>query len=680
MSAAVYFFKTNPTFRLLLAFAGGIVLQYYAALELPLLLICFFITVLLSGLGLILKERLYFKGKFFFGSSVSIALFFAGALTVSIHATPTKDHAIEKKTVSHVYIQLSEDPVEKPNSYKAEGKIIALKDSIWIPHAEKIILYFEKNAHMHEMLKEGVRFISVNTSQRIKSAGNPGAFDYREYCLRQGILSQMYVRGKDIFIPKQHNDKTVSKFFSSTRLRIIHILRTNIADKNSLAVAEALLIGYKIDLDKDLIQAYSNTGVIHIIAISGLHLALIYALILRIIHMIPYLKNKKIKWVFVLCFLWTFSILTGGSPSVLRSAVMFSFIIIGELIKKDARPLNNLTASALCLLIYDPFFLWDAGFQLSYAAVAGIMIFYKPLYNIFYTKNKLLDHFLKLNSVTISAQIFTLPIVIFHFHQFPNLFLFTNLIAVPLSGFILYAELLLITLSFIPFAAHYIGTATSYLISVLNDFITYMNSFVYAVTDEIAWTLPMTLCCMILLISGSIYFFTCNRKLIIVSFLACLCFVTLNAFENFSRRNTTRLIVYNIPKNSAMEILAPDTVYFVGDPNILRQSQIYNFNIRPAHIKFRAFNHRKRISSNVFKIGNCSIFRGSTNAGANADIFIISGNPPLNNIKMSANTHSFLIADNTNARWKINRWKKQADSLHLRFHSIPDDGAFVMEL
>jgi competence protein ComEC len=283
-----------------------------------------------------------------------------------------------------------------------------------------------------------------------------------------------------------------------------------------------------------------------------------------------------------------------------------------------------------------------------------------------------------LNAVTISAQIFTLPIVIYQFHQFPNMFLFSNLIAVPLSSIVLYAELLLLLFSPIDSIASVIGNGVSLLIKALNDFISYMNSFAYATTDQIHMGFGTALLLFIFIALLSASLLNRSKKLLLYSLFTLLLVVSLNSLKKRESALQSKLIVYNINKHAAAEILIGDKAYFSGDKEVLKRPALYNFHIKPSHV---AFNISKIIGQlhSSFHAGNMQIVKGTEYPAEMPDVFIISGNPKVNSIHIIP-TNCILVADNTNARWKINRWKKQADSLHLRFHSIPDDGAFVMDL
>ena len=238
--------------------------------------------------------------------------------------------------------------------------------------------------------------------------------------------------------------------FEKHRQVILSILRRYIDGQKEAGLAEALLIGYKDDLDKTLVQSYTNTGVVHVIAISGLHLGLIYRILLLVLK--PLHTNVTLRWLEADSYIvrsMGIQFMAGAQPSILRSAVMFTFIVAGENFSKGPRS-TILALSAFFLLCYNPFWLWDVGFQLSYSAVLSIVIFMKPVYRLFYVKNKLLDYLWQLNAVTLAAQILTLPVSIYHFHQFPAHFILTNVLAVPLSSVILIGEIILCVISFAP--------------------------------------------------------------------------------------------------------------------------------------------------------------------------------------------------------------------------------------
>lgn len=226
--------------------------------------------------------------------------------------------------------------------------------------------------------------------------------------------------------------------FSSLGQRYLrNVLTAYMTDDASRTMAGAILYGERSALPKHITQAYTQTGVIHVIAISGMHLAIIYSLIS---FMLKPLQKNKLKWLYcLLCvaMLWMYAWICGNTPSVQRSAWMFSILLVGETFARNNNAGNSLAASAVMMLCIDPYLLWDIGFQLSYAAVASLLIYQKSIFRLLNPENLPLLYGWNLVSTTLAAQILTTPLVIFHFGQFPTIFLLSNILAVPLSGLIL---------------------------------------------------------------------------------------------------------------------------------------------------------------------------------------------------------------------------------------------------
>ena len=348
-----------------------------------------------------------------------------------------------------------------------------------------------------------------------------------------------------------------------------------------MGLAEALLIGYKDDLDKNLVQSYTNTGVVHIIAISGLHLGLIYWLFVQVLK--P-LKRKKIsKWlnpIIIISGLWIFSLLAGGQPSVLRSAVMFSCIVLAASLSRKTSIYNTLAFSAFILLCIDPYWLWDVGFQLSYVAVLSIVIFMKPIYNLFFIKNKILDFIWKLNAVSIAAQLLTTPFSIYHFHQFPNFFLLTNFVAVPLSSIIVLGEIFLCAISFIPFLALLAGKIISWLIWVMNSYIQKIESLPWSLWGGMQINIEQTVL-LIIAVAGFGYWLLEKQKAgAIAGVMGALLFICLRSSSFYQAYHQKKLIVYNIPRHQAIDIINGRDYFFVGDSDVLSDDFVSEFSFK----------------------------------------------------------------------------------------------------
>jgi competence protein ComEC len=232
--------------------------------------------------------------------------------------------------------------------------------------------------------------------------------------------------------------------------------------------------------------------------------------------------------VLILVSLWLFSLLTGGGASVIRAVIMFTFMSLGKLLYKKGAIENALAASAFFMLCYNPYLLWDIGFQLSYAAVLSLVIFMKPVYELFTIQNPLLDSFWKMNAVTLSAQILTLPLCVYHFHQMPLLFLPANLIAVPLSTLALYGLLLLAGISSFPPLGNFAGKLISWLIQWMNDAMTFLSRYRFAILDELKPGLIdiILIYCIIWFSYG--FYLTANKKYLF-GWLVCLLLIAIKS-------------------------------------------------------------------------------------------------------------------------------------------------------
>jgi competence protein ComEC len=396
---------------------------------------------------------------------------------------------------------IQEPLIKRKKTWKALVSVVSVKhQGNWIVAKSNILVYI-KNDSVASQLNTGDEIKFQEPIQIISNHFSDGKFDYIRYCAFQQIYFQVYLPEAEI-IQYKKTSPTLKYYLYKTRNTILQILKDAIPKKAEQSVAEALLIGYKEDLDRTMVQSYSNTGVVHIIAISGLHLAMIYGMLIQLLQPIGHKKwNNHIRTIIILLVLWGFSFITGGAAAILRSAVGFSFLLFSKSLGYKNYTLNTIAASAFFLLLYNPFLLWDIGFQLSYTAVLGIVLFSGYIEQWFHFKNKILQMVWQINSITIAAQVLTLPIVLYQFHQFPNLFLFTNFLVVPLSGIILYAELLLLLVSPIPILLKWVGAITDYLITQMNGVIERTNRIPFALTKNISIDLSETILLYLLIAS-----------------------------------------------------------------------------------------------------------------------------------------------------------------------------------
>lgn len=691
------FWKNAPFIRLLLPLVIGILLQWYQQFPVAVgivAVICFTIAYLLYFLFPIAVR---FKLQSLHGIMLHLLL-----VSIGLLITWQKDVQHSNNWFGQYYhdsdylvVTINEPLIEKSKSYKADGYVESVihNDSIFSSKG-KILLYFSKDS-LEPALKYGDKILLNKSLQSIKNSGNPGAFNYKRYAAFQFVFHNVFLKQKDWVKLEDKNISPFKNFIFTSRETILSILQKNIpANKDELGIAEALLIGYTNDLDKDLVQAYSNTGVVHIIAISGMHLGLIYIMLVWLFAKIPFInKSKIVQVVLILSCLWLFSLLTGAAASVLRSAVMFTFIAVGKTLSKQSSIYNSLAASAFVMLCYNPYFLWDVGFQLSYLAVIGIIIFQKPIYNWLYIKNKWVNELWKLMAISLAAQVLTFPICIYYFHQFPNLFLITNIIAVPLSSIILFAEIGLVAFSWIPFAGVYLGKLVGWLVWCMNRIILWVSHLSFAVWDNIPSTIATTWLLYAVVLGIAVWLLNKNLKVFRLAIICLAGFALLHAYGKWQIKNQQKIIIYNVPQHQAIDFIVGNQYRFLGDSILLEDGVLQNFHLKPARIALQLIDRKDTMAALFqqplfYQFGNKKILVidksvqfESLQQKVEVDMIIISKNPRIfiSQLENMFNCRQYIF-DASNSMWKINQWQKECKALNLNFHSIPTKGAFVYDI
>jgi competence protein ComEC len=694
---AIPIWKKAPFIRLLLPLIVGILLQWYLQFSLTFIIAALISYCIAYMLFLMLPIALRFKAQVLQGLIIQLLIAAVGAW-LTWHQDVRHHHnwyGNYYKDGSYLVVRIDEPLVEKSKSYKADGFVeTVVQDGKTVAAEGKLLLYFSKDS-VQPNLKYGDRIILHKTLQPIKNSGNPGAFNYQRYDAFQGIFHNVFFKDKDWVMLKGSSKNWFRQFIFSARDYVLGVLRSSMGNgKDELGIAEALLIGYTNDLDKDLVQAYSNTGVVHIIAISGMHLALIYLLLVWLFAKIPVInKSKLLQLVLILSCLWLFSILTGASPSVLRAAVMFSFIAVGKNLYKQSSIYNSLAASAFVLLCYNPYFLWAVGFQLSYLAVLSIVIFQKPIYNCFYVKNKWVDKVWQLMAVSIAAQLLTFPVCIYYFHQFPNLFLISNMIAVPLSSFILYAEIVLVVFSWVPFVGHYAGKLVAASVNLMNKIVLWINDLSFAVWDKIPATVLSTWLLYAVVAGFGAWLLLRQKRYFKIALVALLAFCLQHAYNNWQIFYQHKLIVYNVPRYEAIDFINGNRYKFVGDSILLQDGLLQNFHLKPGRIAQQLIERTDSLNG-IFKKGVFYQFNdkrilladtvlnfAAPNQKIQLDLIIISKNPKIRIASLAKTFNcNLFIFDASNPAWKIEKWKQECQYLQLNYYSIPETGAFIYNI
>jgi competence protein ComEC len=693
MSApVVYFWKKSVFIRLIPALIAGILLQWQINLPSLFLNSGMFFCLLLLLLYFFIPIRHRFRFSFLNGVACLVLFTCTGARLTYAQNARNSASWFDKyySDSSALLVRSIEPPVIKERSIKVLASVSEVITGSEVQHTTgDIVVYFDRNTPVPS-LQYGTRLLFKKRLQEIRNSGNPGAFDYRRYCFFQGITHQVYLDQNEFTALKETCRQPFQSFIFFVRQKIVSILKRYIRGEKETGLAEALLVGYKDNLDKSLVQAYSNTGVVHIIAISGLHLGLIYWLLVQLCK--PLSRRKRTMWLsplIIISGLWLFSFLAGAQPSVLRSAVMFSCLALGEGLNRKTNIYNSLAFSAFILLCYNPYWLWDTGFQLSYVAVLSLVIFMNFIKNIVCFENRLINAIWKLSAVTLAAQVLTLPLCIYYFHQVPICFLFTNLVAVPLSSIILMGEIMLIVISFIPIAASVTGQLISILIKCMNGFIEKIDLFPFATWGNLQVSLTQTIILFFLIIGFSYWLMERNLAGFKAGLICMLAFTLLRSISFIVSSRQKKIIIYNLPQKRAIDIIEGNHYQFIGDSS-LQTGISRNSILGPARTFFRSTKNAKTaITSNTylswhgkhilmletrmkFKYSSCRPL---------IDIVLISGRPSIsiNNLFIGLNIKQ-IVADASVPYWKAVLWKRECEQLHIPWHYVSEEGAFAITL
>ncbi|MDB5251226.1 MAG: hypothetical protein JWP27_395 [Flaviaesturariibacter sp.] len=687
VTPSVPIWKRVPVLRLLIPYTGGLLLQ--DIFTLPPAASVAGILIAMVALTATVADRSRLRAARLRGALVSALALGFGALSYTVHDTRNDASWFGRdyQPGETLLLSLDEPPIEKPATYKAIARVTGIyRAGILRRTTGKVILYFRKSARS-SALHYGSQVATRQTLRPVANSGNPGGFDYRRYLQFQGITHQAFLADAGFANAPGSGARPVARLVFQTRAAIARLLRRSISNPRESGLAEALLIGYKDDLDKSLVRSYTNTGVVHIIAISGLHLALVYGLLMALTRPA---RGRRWRWwrlALVVGSLWTFTLLAGAQPSVLRAAVMFTALAFANVLDRHHAVGNALALSAFLLLAWNPFWLWDAGFQLSYAAVLGILLFYKPLHRLLFLDNRLLDGVAQLIAASMAAQVLTLPISLYQFHQFPLLFLLANIVAVPLSGLIVYGEILICLLAPLPWLARAAGSVVEAMLRLMNGFVGRLDRVSFALWDGLSVNVAQVVL-MYGLIAVACLWLQRPRRWLAYGAIGCAAgFLAIRSAAFIKADRQQAIIVYNLPKHRAIDLVQGRRALFAGDAAVLSDEAINANSLRPARTANRT-SVAGTVTGSSFRFGRLTVLLvdASTRLRAGtdrpvADLLIVSRNPRIS-LRDAATCLRVtqVVLDGSMPPSTARRWQRDAATLGIACYNVVENGAFTAVL
>jgi len=687
-----------PLLRLLLPFVAGIITAAFYQFNHPfigaLLSVFFLATVVLTFIKLKLPHFLY-------GAVLHITLFFFGYVLLINDTDNFKPNHFKNyvDNSNWALIKVNSRMIEKQKSLNFKCEVLQVRtNNGWEKVDGKLMTYFQKDSISKEIKYGDILFVQANFSE-IKPPQNPGEFNYKRFLGFHNIYNQAYIKADKIIFTNINQGNKIIAICENLRNTFLKTFQEFGLKGEEFAVAAALVLGYVDDLDAGLLSAYSSAGALHVLSVSGLHVGIIFfvfSLAFTFLEKIKY--GTAIKAILLVCVLWFYAALTGLSPSVLRAATMFSFIVIGKSFMRYTNIYNTLAASAIFLLIINPYIVMEVGFQLSYLAVLGIVALQSHLYNLWETDNWLLDKIWMISSVSIAAQIATFPLGLLYFHQFPNYFLLSNLIVIPISTVILYLGLGLIIFSFIQVVGLFIGKLLIFSIYGLNYSVKLTELLPYSVTSAILISVAESWFIYGVIVF-SLLFFLFKRTVYVyptLVFLSAILFVRI--YNSYHLQQQKLLVVYNTPGTRAVNFISGDKNYFLADSALCKNNSKMLFHIKH-HWWEKGFSDAEIINGNdrfnfesLIKNNNLYSF-----AGKNIALFDSTLNQNKNKFKTDililTDTRKFkieevierfepglIIFDSTiSGKW-LDKLKLKCEGLCVKYYAVSESGAFVKDL
>jgi competence protein ComEC len=559
--------------KLLVPLIFGVLVGYYFLVQLEFSLLIFFCFLLFFLAVPIISRVLKFRAVF--GLVSTCYFFLLGMLLVQLHTSNLNEfYFCNNKQETAIYqIRLLEQPIEKENSYKSLAAVQKRNDTVTVGET---LVYFQKDKHAQNLMYGDVLLIE-GQFKVIETDKNPYEFDYARYLRQQNIHHQTYLKS-DQYMKVGRDKRYLVNTVFSLRSKLEKKLSNSGMNPDNITVAKALLLGDKNDLDQTTQRTFSGAGAMHVLAVSGLHVGIVMLFIsffLKPLKQIPF--GQELFVILVLLSIWLYAFLTGMSSSVLRAAIMFSFVVIGRELQRETSIYQSIAVSAFLLIILEPLVIFQVGFQLSYLAVIGIVYLQPRLYQLWFIRWKLADYFWQLTTVSIAAQLATFPLSLYYFHQFPNYFLISNLFVIPLAFAILIVGIAYFFFSAIPWLGEFFMTILNLLLTWMNEGVKWIGILPNSVYEGISlyWYEALWIySCLILLLLG---FHLRKKSVLFACFGGVILLLIFNLMKQHQMKNSNEFIIYNSEKHVAVELCFGRQNQFFASAQLLRDTEALNY-------------------------------------------------------------------------------------------------------
>lgn len=631
------------------------------------------------------------------GANIYLLLFIAGIITTEYQLSK-----IEQQWGTHksVYIgQLIDTPKEKEHSTFCSIKLLGqIESGKTRPINKKVVLYLTHDS-LNSQLKRGDKLLFYGQVKKPHNNGNPEEFDYSAFLTHQGISGTAFINNDQWQVIGYDSTRTLQQITLDYRSKLLEKIKTLGFTGDEYTVLSALVLGYQDELSQEIKESYSISGVSHVLSLSGLHIGFLYLLLN---FLLAFANKQKValisKQLIIICILWAFAFLTGLLSPVVRSVIMFSLIALSKMRNNQPVTLNTLAIAAFFMLLYNPFYLYDVSFQLSFTAVAGIVIIQPMLHRQIKTTNKISSYIWSLSSVSIAAQLITAPIVIYYFSRFSTHFLLSNILVIPLVSIIMYIAVITLSIGFIPPLQSLLACLLQFSIKTLNGTVTFVEHLPYSSINQLYINQIDIILLYVILFSG-ILFLLKKRKALFILLPCLLFFFILRTQRSYQLQHIKCIVFYNVrncPTVHLIESKQRSYLFSAQPKNVIdklhyatnrywNKLQLEKPQIIPCNYK----------TQNLWRHNNIASFEGKTICMINDSIWKNKcSNNPLNIdylylckgykgkilwLMPLFNVHQVII-DSSISEYRKEKLKNECTLLGLNFVSLSEKGAYQIPL
>jgi len=668
--------------QLMLWLIFGILVGYYFEIE-PTYLYILFGCFILFFLGTYIYANKKYNPSLIF-SIITFALSFligVSAITFkdernrSDYYRNNKKFSQSKAQNSILFIR----KVLKPNlySYKYEADVLELNSE---KVSGKILLSVKKESNLNT-LKIDDKILVYTVFNKIKNPKNPFEFNYKNYLKNQQIHHQLYLKENEyLFLDSAF---TLKGFAAKIREQINMGLIRNGFKNDELGVINALLLGQRQNISEELRQNYVNAGAVHILAVSGLHVGIILLILAFLLKPLKYLRyGNFLSALGIVILLWVFALIAGLSPSVVRAVTMFTAITIGMYSNRISSIYNTLVISMFFLLLINPYYLFDVGFQLSYLAVFSIVWIQPKIYNLWIPKFWLFNKTWQLFTVSVAAQIGVLPLSLYYFHQFPGLFFVSNLVIIPFLGSLLMFGIIVIILSLLEVLPPIIFDFYVLILKGMNRFISFISEQETFVIQSISFSLLLLLASYAFIFLLLKWTEKSNFQRALGVLLSIILLQSVFIFEKYKKQSTHEFIVFNKTAENILGIR--DSGKMTINTSIsklsLSENPIKNYVVGTGIDSITISEENKKLlffkKETILTVDSLGFYKFKT---IKPSIVLLQQSPKINLDRLILELNpKFIVIDGSNYKSYVEKWEESCNKNKTPFYNTSKNGAFIL--